>query len=83
MHTRLKLTHARRLSNLAADLDDLNKAMLTPKELHHLQLCIDTMKRNTIHNLPPELKEVCQLQGALNRRITCHERRKRTEKTPV
>ncbi|OGS90828.1 MAG: hypothetical protein A2Z95_06060 [Gallionellales bacterium GWA2_60_18] len=34
----------------------------------------DMMKRNTIHNLPEELKEVLQLKGALNRRITCHER---------
>lgn len=38
----------------------------------------DLMKRNTIHNLPEELKEVLKLKGALNRRITCHERRKRT-----
>ena len=38
----------------------------------------DLMKRNTIHNLPEELKEVLQLKGALNRRITCHERHKRT-----
>lgn len=43
----------------------------------------ENMKRNTIHNLPEELKEVLKLKGALNRRITCHERRKRTQKTPV
>ena len=38
----------------------------------------DLMKRNSIHNLHEELKEVLKLKGALNRRITCHERRKRT-----
>lgn len=37
----------------------------------------DLMKRNTVHNLPEELKEVLQLKGALNRRITCHERNAR------
>lgn len=37
----------------------------------------EMMKRNTIHNLPEELKEVLQLKGALNRRITCHERNAR------
>jgi hypothetical protein len=36
----------------------------------------EMMKRNTIHNLPEELKEVLTLKGALNRRITCHERNK-------
>lgn len=43
----------------------------------------ELMRRNTIHNLPKELKEVLQLKGALNRRITCHERRKRTKTAPV
>lgn len=43
----------------------------------------DMMKRNSIHNLPEELKDVLKLKGALNRRITCHERRNRTQKTPV
>lgn len=43
----------------------------------------ENMKRNSVHNLPKELKDVLQLKGALNRRITCHERRNRTQKTPV
>jgi len=43
----------------------------------------EIMRRNTVHNLPEELKDVLKLKGALNRRITCHERHKRTQKTPV
>ncbi len=33
------------------------------------------MLRNTIHNLPAPLKEVIALKGAINRRITNHERK--------
>lgn len=44
---------------------------------------IENMKRNSIHNLPEELKDVLKLKGALNRRITCHERRNRTKKSSV
>jgi len=29
----------------------------------------ENMRRNTVHNLPPELRQVVQLRGALNRRI--------------
>lgn len=43
----------------------------------------EMMRRNTIHNLPEELKEVLQLKGALNRRITCHERHNHTKKSSV
>lgn len=35
----------------------------------------ELMRRNTVHNLPPELKEVVQLKGAINRKITYMERR--------
>lgn len=27
------------------------------------------MRRNTVHNLPPELAKVVQLRGAINRQI--------------
>ena len=37
----------------------------------------EMMRRNTIHNLPEQLKEVIQLKGSIKRRITCHERRQR------
>jgi hypothetical protein len=43
----------------------------------------DMMRRNTIHNLPEELKEILHLQGSINRRITCHERYQRIKKTSV
>lgn len=32
--------------------------------------CADNMRRNSIHRLPPELKEVLQLKAAIERRIT-------------
>ncbi len=34
----------------------------------------DLMRRNTIHNLPPELREVVHLRAAIVRRINRHER---------
>lgn len=40
-------------------------------EINNLE-CIsraDLMKRNTVHNLPKELAQLCQLRGALNRQI--------------
>lgn len=55
---------------------DGNKSHITLDNLELVSFA-DMMKRNTIHNMPEELKEVVQLQGALKRRITCHERRKR------
>lgn len=61
---------------------DGNKANITLENLELVSFA-DMMKRNTIHNLPPEPKEVLQLKGALNRRITCHERHKRTQKTSI
>lgn len=33
------------------------------------------MQHNSIHNLPPALKQVCQLTGAINRKIKTHERK--------
>lgn len=35
----------------------------------------ENMQRNTIHNLPPDLKEVVYLKGAITRVITKHTRR--------
>lgn len=61
---------------------DGDKTHITIDNLEAVSIA-DMMRRNTIHNLPEELKEVLQLQGNLNRRITCHERRKRTQKTSV
>ncbi len=61
---------------------DLNKGNITLDNLE-LVTAAEMMRRNTIHNLPEELKEVLQLKGALNRRITCHERHNGTKKSPV
>lgn len=38
-----KFNFAQRLADLAAEADELNKAMLTPHELRQLELCRDTM----------------------------------------
>jgi hypothetical protein len=35
----------------------------------------ELMRRNTVHNLPPELKQVIQLTGALKRKIRTRERK--------
>lgn len=43
----------------------------------------EMMQRNTVHNLPEELKEVLRLKGSINRRVTCHERHKHTQKSSV
>jgi hypothetical protein len=56
---------------------DADKNNIVIENLECITLA-DNMRRNSIHNLPQELKEVLQLKGALNRRITCHERHKRT-----
>jgi hypothetical protein len=61
---------------------DLDKTNITIDNLE-LVTAAEMMRRNTIHNLPEELKEVLQLKGALNRRITCHERHNRTKKSSV
>jgi hypothetical protein len=40
----------------------------------------ENMRRNTIHNMPPALRQVCQLRGVLNRRIHEKEGSKNDEK---
>lgn len=49
---------------------------ITPERLMLISMA-DNMRRNSIHNLPGELKKVIQLNGAIKRRISNHERRKR------
>jgi hypothetical protein len=54
------------------DRDHLNCA------LENIELLTDKehMARTTLHNLPPKLKRVIVLKGAIKRRITMHERKK-------
>lgn len=49
---------------------------ITPDRLELISMA-DNMRRNSIHNLPGELKKVIRLNGSIKRRITLHERRKR------
>lgn len=41
----------------------------------------ENMKRNTLHNLPPELKKVVYMKGALNRTISRLEKNEREQRT--
>jgi HNH endonuclease len=47
---------------------DKNRAHCDIDNLELMSL-VDNMRRNTVHNLPPELKQVIQLTGALKRKI--------------
>lgn len=52
---------------------DGNKLNVTLDNLELVSIA-DLMRRNTIHNLPPEVREVIHLRGALVRKINRHER---------
>lgn len=61
---------------------DGDKTLIVIENLEAVSIA-EMMRRNSIHNLPEELKEVLQLKGALNRRITCHERHNHIKKSSV
>jgi hypothetical protein len=58
-----------------AGMKTMDPALITVDRLE-LVTHAENMRRNTIHNLPPALKQVIQLNAAIKHRITNRERKR-------